>query len=173
MAATFVVEDGTGKTDANSYISVADADQYNENHANDSAWVGAGQADKEKGLRLATQYIDARFNARWKGRRVNEDQALDWPRWGVQDEDDYYIDSDVVPTQVKNACVELAIKQVGGEELMPDLSDPGTVKSTSVKVGPIAESITCLNGNSPIKRFRLVDDILSDLVWPPGAIRRG
>ena len=61
MAATFIVEDGTGKSDANSYITEAAADQYVENHSGDAAWLAGQQADKEKALRLATQYIDNEY----------------------------------------------------------------------------------------------------------------
>jgi hypothetical protein len=40
MAATFVVEDGTGLATANSYLSEADADTYHENHDYPLAWFG-------------------------------------------------------------------------------------------------------------------------------------
>lgn len=40
MAATFVVEDGTGKTDANSYASVATADQFHEDYGTPRSWFG-------------------------------------------------------------------------------------------------------------------------------------
>ena len=40
MAATFVVEDGTGKTDANSYLSVAGADAYFDNRGRPKLWFG-------------------------------------------------------------------------------------------------------------------------------------
>ena len=40
MAATFVVEDGSGKVDANSYVSVAFADQYFLEHGSPLIWPG-------------------------------------------------------------------------------------------------------------------------------------
>ena len=59
---TLVKEDGTGKSDANSYASVADADAYHEGHLYASAWTGATTADKEKALVMATRLRTA---TRW------------------------------------------------------------------------------------------------------------
>src|SRR5690606_19077628 len=41
---------------------------------------GANEAAKETALRRATQYVDSRF--RYRGEKVSEDQALEWPRIG-------------------------------------------------------------------------------------------
>lgn len=55
MAATFVVEDGTGLSAANSYLSVADADQYNDDHNEDVLWVDSKASGN---LHLAVQPSD-------------------------------------------------------------------------------------------------------------------
>ena len=44
MALTLVKEDGTGKTDANSYAGVADGDAYFEGHLYANAWTAATEA---------------------------------------------------------------------------------------------------------------------------------
>jgi len=41
MALTLIKEDGTGRTDANSYATVAEADSYFEAHLYASAWTAA------------------------------------------------------------------------------------------------------------------------------------
>ena len=46
MADTLVVEDGTGKTTANTYISLDDADTYHENRLHVSDWTGATETEK-------------------------------------------------------------------------------------------------------------------------------
>ena len=100
-----VVEDGTGRADAESYCSVAHADAYFAARGLTS-WDGS-DAHKEGLLRKATDYMKARYGHQWKGTRINSTQALDWPRydviaWG------YSVDSASVPTDVKNACAEFA-----------------------------------------------------------------
>lgn len=162
MAATFVVEDGTGKTDANSYISVADADQYNENHQADTDWSGATQAEKEKALRLATQYLDAEYGNDWIGVRANEDQALDFPRADMIDRDGVDIDSDSVPQAIKDATVEAAILSNGGTDLIPNLDSPGTIKRIKNKVDVLEEEIEYVGGNSPITWFRLIERLIQE-----------
>lgn len=93
MAAIFVVEDGTSKSDANSYTTIAFADQYFENHDNPSDWTGSTQAEKEMALRNATQYLDRYYGGRWRGRKkdLDENQALDWPRVSAYDDNERWI----------------------------------------------------------------------------------
>ena len=50
---SLVVEDGTGKADAESYISVADADTYHSNRGN-TDWAALTTTEKEQLLRGAT-----------------------------------------------------------------------------------------------------------------------
>jgi hypothetical protein len=173
MAATFVVEDGNGSSSANSYVTIADADTYNDNFVDNTTWDSATDANKEAALRKATHYLDMRFNRRWYGERSNELQALDFPRTGITDYDGYVIDSDEIPQALKDACVEMAVKIAGGETVMADLSDPGTIKSESKKVGPITIKKEYLGGDSPIKKYRKVDALLRDLILPSGEMFRG
>ena len=67
-----IVEDGTGKADAESYLSVADADTYHTKHGDSADWDGASTGDKEEALRMGTQYLDATYNTLWIGSRANE-----------------------------------------------------------------------------------------------------
>lgn len=163
MATTFVVEDGTGKADANSYISEADADQYVENHSGDADWLAGAQADKEKALRLATQYIDNEYRGCFKGVRANEDQALAWPRSGATDEDDRPIESDVLPQVLLDATTEMALVSFGGTELMPSDSSFGTIKKERNEVGPIEEEIEYMGGKDPFVYYRIVEDLLEGI----------
>ena len=172
MAATFVVEDGSSKTDSNSYLSVADADQYHENHSGSTTWSGETQANKEKALRLATQYLDIVYGDQWEGVRSDVDQALDWPRFDVttHDEDDWW-ESDEMPQPLKDACAELALISMS-ETLLPNQSTPGTVKKSSVRVGELSESIEYMGGNSPFTMFSVVEALVSELIEQAGSIER-
>ena len=108
---TLVVEDGTGKADAESYISVADATAYHAAMGN-TAWAAlASDTVREQLLRKATAYIGNMYAARWTGYRSTTSQALDLPRTYMTDTRKnvcgavYYVDSNTVPQEVKNACV--------------------------------------------------------------------
>jgi hypothetical protein len=122
-----VVEDGTGKDNAESYASVADADAYHSSRGN-AAWAALSTPVKEENLRKATDYLAA-YDAVWKGSRVSSSQALAWPRRGV-DAHNFEILSTVVPKAVTVATAILALKASAGE-LAPDL-DRGVLRE---KVG--------------------------------------
>lgn len=109
-----IVEDGTGLSTAESYISVADADAYFSARGV-TQWDGS-TSHKEALLRIATEYMIGRYGQQWQGYRINGTQALDWPRsdvWAYG----YPIDPDVVPDQVKRACAELAHRANSGDLL--------------------------------------------------------
>ena len=109
---SLVVEDGTGKSDAESFISVADASTY-FNARGVTTWdaldTGEETVNREAALRKATDYLTAVYRDRWEGVRYTETQALDWPRQGVV-RDSWAVDIDEVPTEVANAFAELALK---------------------------------------------------------------
>ena len=73
-----VVEQGSGKPDAESYASVADTDAYNTDWIGASEWDNLTTDAKERSLRRATRFVDDRD---FLGHRMNQSQALDWPRW--------------------------------------------------------------------------------------------
>lgn len=148
-----VVEDGTGKSTAESYISVADASTYHTARGN-TAWAAlTTDALREAALRKATDYMRQAYRSRWQGYKVNEDQALDWPRYGVEVEG-YAVDSDIVPTEVKNACAELALK-ASAAELNPDL----TQGVLSEQVGSI--QVTYDKASPQFTRYRAIDAIIA------------
>lgn len=130
-----VVEDGTGKADAVSYLSVADADAYHTARGN-TAWTGAA---KEAALVKATDYLDRMF--RYKGVKNSTEQALEWPRYNVFDRYGRLIPSDALPRELENATAELALSALS-EDVMPDFAQGGGISSKSVTVGPISESTT-------------------------------
>jgi len=173
MAVTFVVETGARVAGANSYLDDADADVYFENHGAPAGWTGA-QLVKQEALRMATQYLDVIYVERWKGDRVDRDQALDWPRWSVRDADHYLRESDTLPQEIKDATAEMALRflteTVAGRELVPDIAEPGNPNVDILKVGPITIHEEFGGGRSQIRRFRLVDRILQDVLKPVWSI---
>jgi hypothetical protein len=163
-----VVEDGTGLANAESYVSVADADTYVSNYMTDATntlWTALGTPAKEKALRRATAYIDTEYGERWKGRRTTEDQALDWPRTGVVDYDEWAIDSDVIPQVLKDATAEMAARlAVEDEEFFDDLDPGGAIKRENVQVGPLKSDVTYAGSTSRQKTYPKVDGLLAQLL---------
>ena len=150
---TLIVEDGSGKSDSESYISVADASNYHTVRGN-TAWAAlATDALREAALRRATDYMRQAYRSRWQGYKVNEDQALDWPRYDVEVEG-YAIDSDIVPTEIKNACAELALR-ASAVDLNPDLTQ-GVARE---KVGQI--EVEYDKASPQFTRYRAIDALLS------------
>jgi len=150
---SLICEDGSGKSDSESYISVADASTYHTARGN-TAWAAlATDALREAALRRATDYMRQAYRSRWQGYKVNEDQALDWPRYDVEVEG-YAVDSDIVPTEVKNACAELALR-ASAADLNPDL----TQGVLSEQVGSI--QVTYDKASPQFTRYRAIDAILS------------
>ena len=150
---TLIVEDGSIVTGAESYATVAEATAY---HAarNNTAWAAlTTDALREAALRRATDYMRQAYRSRWQGYKVNEDQALDWPRYDVEVEG-YAIDSDIVPTEIKNACAELALRASAA-----DLNTDLTQGVLSEQVGSI--QVTYDKASPQFTRYRAIDAILS------------
>lgn len=136
----FTVEDGTGKTDANAYVSVAYVDDYFTTRSN-SAWTGT-EAVKQAAIIAATDYIEQRFSNRFAGYKYYKEQALSWPRQEAFDPDGYRLDGvDVVPRLLKKACAEYALRALSAK-LLSDPSNSAQVAAVREKVGPIEEETT-------------------------------
>jgi len=93
------VEDGTGKTNSNSYISEADFATY----ASDRGITVTGTASE-----LLIQAMDYIEQQPFKGWKYTDDQALQWPRGGVYI-DGYYVDVDEIPQLLQEALCEVAL----------------------------------------------------------------
>ena len=113
MALTLINEDGTGRTDANSYASAADSDAYHAGHLYATSWTGATADNKAAALVMASRVIDAEFQ--FNGVKASAAQALQWPRSDCRDPDAVatsstagVVASNVVPKGVSDATCELA-----------------------------------------------------------------
>lgn len=134
-----IVEDGTGKPDADSYVSVSDCSAYADAHG--LTFAGT-EPEQERRLRRATQYLDAQYA--FKGTESTDTQALAWPR---------DVAPGTVPREIVSACCELACKT---GDLWADV-DPRAIVSQTV--GPISTTYAePVNGGQ--KRFAAVDSLL-------------
>jgi hypothetical protein len=157
-----VVETGSGSSTAESLCSVAEADTYHSNRGN-AGWSALTTAVKEQSLRKATDFMEQVYRPRWCGFRKTATQALSWPRVEVYLEPvyigngstyPYLVADNIVPTEVKNACADLALKASTAT-----LYEDQTRSVISESVGPINVQY---DRNSPQRtRYAAIDALLS------------
>lgn len=151
-----IVEDGTGRANADAYVSLAEADAYFLTR--NTAWATISEANREAAIRFATAWIDDTYVGLWKGARVNEFQALAWPRdnspgytlmWQrgaypraqgyLYDLDGFPILPNVVPRAVKRACMEAGLLHAQGFDFVTG-SSTAAIKETSQSVDRVSFS---------------------------------
>ena len=167
-----VVETGTGNSSANSYLSEADADTYWTDHGAPTTWTGATTAVKETALIMATQYLDAKYNRRWRGTKASNTQRLSWPRDGITDFDEFAVPSDSLPRALTDATAEAAHRNITETDgLLPDVASAG-IERERVKVGSLEEDITYSGSKDPMPTFSIIEALLRDLVFVSTLIER-
>ena len=127
---SLITETGTASATSESLCDVATASAYLDNLGY-TAWAALTVTQQEQALRKATNYMEQVYKSQWQGLRINNTQALDWPRMGVA-ANGYYVLSTLVPIPVQRACAELALKASVGD-LLVDLGQ----QKISTKVGDI------------------------------------
>jgi len=133
-----IVEDGTGKVDADSYVSVADCATYATAHG--LTFAGETAAQEER-LRRATQYLDSEYT--YKGDPLTDTQALAWPRTV----------GDSVPRDIVSACCELACKS---GDLWADVDSSAVIEDT---IGPMTTKYAAPTNGGQV-RFAAVDSLI-------------
>ena len=118
MAFTFKVEDGTGFSDSNSYVSVEEADTYLEIDIHEQTWPALDDSVKEKLLAMATREIDQK--GVFKGEKTGDESALSFPRSCVKHPDGTPVEVDEIPTAVRQATIELARTLASGPSRDPN-----------------------------------------------------
>jgi len=112
---------------ANSYCTLAEADQYQDDRpAVSTTWADASENNKIRSLLWATKLMEALFT--WNGYASTTTQALGWPRMGLLERIDVSLDSDTVPQEVRNAQSEFA-RQL----LVTNRAQDSDIESDSIK----------------------------------------
>jgi hypothetical protein len=152
---TLIVEDGTVVTGANTYYSLASADDYFTQRGN-TTWIGYGNDAKTYALIKACQYME---NLDWNGVATLEDQELVWPRIGMIYSSGYSVESSEIPRNIKWAQAELAYRYIVDGDVEPDITTgEKNVIMEKVDVIEIRYSGT---GKSTFKTYQRVDNLLS------------
>jgi hypothetical protein len=163
----FTPEDGTGLINANSLCSVADADAYFEERGI-AAWTGTDTL-KEQALVRATDYMETRWGARFRGVLQFPDtpQALSYPRL-------YIGFDDVVPEGIKRACAEYAMRALTAT-LAPDRTPDSSgrlLTTTRTKVGPIeTEKVYAAMQAYTFIAYPAADLLVKTFISPGGLLR--
>ena len=136
-----IVEDGTGISGSDSYISEADAILR-------ASVLGlpfpATDASSEIPLRQSATYLE-KFRNRYQGKKVFDDQSLQWPRDPVYI-DNVYNESDNIPQLLIDAQVSIASAVFGGAQLYGTAT--GSVSNSSVGDVSVTKSNTGALDNS-------------------------
>ena len=156
----FVVEDGTGLPDANSYVSVQEYRDYFSDRGIDV--LSETDLEIEGRLVRGTDFIDLQYA--FLGTTSYNIQALQFPRIAT---DIYGVVVDLgVPKAVKYASIEIAKQLTNNINLYVD--EELNVTSKSSEVGPIKESKSYKETmSSSVDRFKQVNLLLKPYLSSP------
>ena len=104
-----IVETGLGLSNANSYVSAADAQAYHSDRGN-ALWTDGDDDAKLAALIRATSALDGIYGRRWPGYRCGTYQALAWPRYEAWDADAWPLVD--VPAKIMASCCEAALVEL-------------------------------------------------------------
>ncbi|MEN9060009.1 DnaT-like ssDNA-binding protein [Ponticoccus litoralis] len=154
------VETGAGLPDADALVSLAYVDAHHEAQGN-AGWAGEDAA-KEAAIRRASRYLSNSY--RWQGYKLRaRAQSLAWPRSGVVDDEGNGIPSEEVPDEVKQACAEIALRELEAPGAMtPDYTPSERIKAE--KFGPVSFEYDMSRTDAESVRPVLL--IVRDLIGP-------
>jgi hypothetical protein len=142
---SLIVEDGTGLSTAQSYVSVADCTTYHAAHGNAEWAAAATDALREAALVRATIAIDSRGFGNWRGMKYLTTQALDWPRSGAWDTDGVPLSG--VPQKLIEATCEAALVELESSGALSKKAESGL---KSIKIGSIEKTWMGASGAAAI-----------------------
>jgi hypothetical protein len=165
---TLIVEDGTGKKDADSYVDLAFFSDYADKWRDDADTNSYSDAAIERALRRATRYVDSH---RFLGWQVHEDQGLAWPRAWVGWIDGKIIDTKTIPEAIKHATAEGAVRELQGDGLLVD-HDGGTIKREMKQVGDLRKETEFASPRQAGKTFQAIRALLKPYLQTSRGLQR-
>ncbi|HEX8591746.1 MAG TPA: DnaT-like ssDNA-binding protein [Pseudomonas sp.] len=134
-----IIEDGTGKPDAESYASAADLTLYAVKFG---VVIPADVAPQEALLRRAALVMDGMT---WKGRKTDSDQALAWPRREVHLDHEIKADN-YLPARIQYGQMALAA-EIHADDIDPVEQRKGAVTLDRVE-GAVTREYAVIPSNS-------------------------
>ena len=129
-----VVEDGTGKSDADSFISLVDARAFAAKYG---ITLPADDTAAEVALRQGCQYVELQ-QKRFSGSRLTATQALSWPRTGATNVYSFDYADGYMPKQLGFAQVYAAAEYAAGTDVRA--TDDGKAIASEEVSGAVAVS---------------------------------
>ena len=126
---TLIIEDGTGKPDAESYASAEDLALYAVKFG---TAIPAGAPEQEALLRRAALAMDGMV---WKGRKTNSEQGLSWPRREV------LLDHEIKPNNYLPARIQYGQMALAAEIYQDDI-DPVEKRRGAVLLDRVEGAVT-------------------------------
>ena len=175
-----ILEDGTQPAGANSYVDLDYADAYFASLGN-TAWPApvvpadpqaptqdetdaeaARAAQCELALIQAARSLDLLYGPTYASTPLTNTQSLLWPRYQFYDRNKLLVTG--IPKSLKQAQCEVALKAYNGEDITPTITEGQFIKSKSVSIDVISESVQYTQPVSQEKftGFQNIDRIL----WP-------
>jgi hypothetical protein len=146
-----------GASDANSYVTQAEATAYFLNRIHSSAWEDF--ENKSQVLITSSQMLD--WYVKWKGTKQTETQFMQWPRSSAIRGDGTEIDEDTIPPEVKVAVYELALSSLAADRTEDDpLAGIGQLQAGSLMIKAGAEKPNQTNKKAlPEKVYKILKDV--------------
>lgn len=163
---TLTVETGAGLSNANSYVSLSDADTYHSTYNADSDWAGTDNATKESALIKATRSLDVLYGLKYASIVGSNTQNLLWPRNAFYDRNNRLVNSNEIPQSLQDAVCETALLSIQGYNIMPGRNEKDNIEDESVTIGEIAVSTKYRgSGNQPAyDNFSTVEHLLAPIM---------
>ncbi|AMW36130.1 virion protein [Xanthomonas phage XAJ2] len=167
-----IIEDGTGKADSQSYVTV---DEYKVFAQLRGFTVPSSDDEIERILILAVDLTEA--EDRYGGRKTKSTQSLKFPRSGLLLDCEKF-PSDAIPKQIKLAQMHLAAAAADGVVLQPVISGNAADYVIKEKVDVIETEYADPTKFSGTATFTAVDALLKELFNGGGTafsfkVRRG
>ena len=134
-----IVEDGSGLSTADSYVSLIEADLYMSTFRSCDGWDGT-DSDKESMLIIATRAIDLLYGTQYRSIKKLSG-ALLFPRADFYDIHNTLVTQGTIPKNLKDAVCEIALVRYNGGNILPT-STTSNNTSDKIKIGPIEISST-------------------------------
>lgn len=156
-----IIEDGTGKNNAVSYVSYSDASTYHSQQGNDD-WP-TDETEGEIALIKATSAVDLLYGPKYKSSIRNNNQSLLFPRYSFIDNNGREVLDNTIPYCLKQAVMELALSYVQGDNIFPTSNSVDAAIEEKTVIDTIELSYKLVN---PVNRSTnpLVDAIISPLI---------
>ena len=139
-----------GSPNANSYVTVAEANEYFSNRLHSEVWEEFD--GKAPALITASNILD--WYLKWKGSKSTSTQSMEWPRVNAFNKYGVEIADNIIPEAVKQAVFELALSSIPSDRI----EDNPTSGYEQMKIGSLM--LKMADGVSASS-----SDALPDKIW--------